>query len=395
MAIEALRQSPLPFAGGVVVAPPERIELLTDEERVLLRSRGIAVLPADHPLPTQRNVEAARAVRDCLAPSSQRGVLMLLSGGGSAHLTLPRETVTLEELRAVTWAIQRAGLDIAALNCVRKHLEQLKGGQLAALAFPRSLDVLVLSDVPGDPLDVIASGPCEPDPTTFADAARALNALDSAMVPVSIRALIERGCRGLEPETVKPGDPRVAAVRSRVIGSNDTVCEAAAGALKVMRVDVRRRVMGDIATVEATIKQWLDEHAEPPVPRALVLGGEWTVRVDASDARGGPSQELALRLATIISRLTASGFRSAALCYSTDGIDGPTDAAGAIIDDQTAHAAEAAGIDLAACVARHDAWSTLRSLDGRGALHLRPGPTGTNLNHVAVVVQCPIAPRRP
>ncbi|MBX3378768.1 MAG: DUF4147 domain-containing protein [Phycisphaeraceae bacterium] len=374
---------------GVVTCVPERLAALAPDRRAAFHAAGVDLLPADHPLATKRNVAAAERVRGfvkSLSPSDH--LLVLISGGGSAHLTLPAPQLSLESLRDATRLLQRTGCDIRELNAVRKHCEQLKGGRLAAHCSAHDVRVLILSDVLGDPLDVISSGPFAPDPTTYSDALAVLEEANGWNRAPEIAKFLQRGERGELPETPKPGDPSLLYVATTIIGSNTQLVEALADHARSLDLEVAAKwhgVQGDARAVADRIAAFVREHKRMSAPeqptRALIAGGEWTVNVGNATGSGGPSQELALALA-----IEFAGTTAAALVYSTDGVDGPTDAAGAIVDGSTLAATEAAGFDARNALANHDSRTLFAGIPATGAVHLRPGPTGTNVNHIAVVL---------
>lgn len=361
--------------GGVVVCPAD------GPAHALPAS--LAVYHADHPIPTQRNLDAARAVESCVRTVRPGSTLLLLvSGGGSAHLCAPWPGLSLEELSSVTRDLLLAGATIEQLNTVRKHCEQLKGGRLAALAVSAGASVraLVLSDVPGDPLDAIASGPAAPDPTTYA---RALVVLKQAGCVRTHRAIADhlgRGVAGDLPETPKPGDPIFARVEHAIIASNRTAVDAAASACERLGfgvVDRRDGVRGEARAVGAQLAEAIAQvHASGRTMNAIVWGGETTVAVGGASGVGGRCQEAALAAA-----LALEGTADlAVMTLATDGVDGPTDAAGALVTSHTRAGAQARRLDLADALARHDSHGVL---DRLGCL-IRTGPTGTNLNDVLV-----------
>lgn len=386
MADEALLVFGSRISGGVVTCVPERLDSLAPERRAAFDGAKVELLPADHPLATQRNVTAATRVGtfvQSLAPSDH--LLVLISGGGSAHLTLPAPGLTLENLRGVTQLLNRAGCDIQELNAVRKHCEQLKGGRLAALCNAQDVRVLILSDVLGDRLDVISSGPFTPDPTTFSDALAVFEDVDGWNRAPEIVQHLHKGERGELPETPKPGDASMLYVMNTLIGGNRQLVDALADHAASLNISVSAKwydVAGDAIAVSQRIAKFVrSQPAKAAPPRALIVGGEWTVNVGKTHGTGGPSQELALAFAIEFAGTTAS-----ALAYSTDGIDGPTDAAGAIIDGHTVEAAKAAGVDARTALQNHDSHRFFAAIPAAGGAHLRPGPTGTNVNHVAVVL---------
>ncbi|MCC6679153.1 MAG: DUF4147 domain-containing protein [Phycisphaerales bacterium] len=374
MARAAMQRLGPALAGGVVIAVPERAGDTT-------HIGPLRVVPADHPWPTERNVAAAREV-EVLAHGIRPGerVIVLISGGGSAHLTLPAGAISLEDLAAVTRALQRAGAPIQDLNAVRKHAERLKGGRLGVLLARADVRVFVLSDVMGDRLDVIASGPAAPDPTTYGDAIALLEYYRAAGTAPAVAEHLRRGARGELEETPKPGDPRLAAIRHTIIANNSTAVEAAARAGRKLGfevVEVRLGVEGDAASAGRWLAARLREvTAARPGPVAVVLGGETTVDVQAARGTGGPSQELALAAAIELD----GEERMAVLAFSSDGVDGPTDAAGAIVTGRARAQARERGVDLRESLSGHDSHGSLGAI---GAL-VRTGPTGTNVNHIAI-----------
>jgi len=374
MAEAAARRLGPRLARGVVVGVPERIAAYAPPP-------GVIALPADHPLPTDRNERAGEALeRLARSVGPAETALVLVSGGGSAQLTLPAGRVTLAEVRAVTDALLRAGATIDELNRVRKHLDRLKGGRLAErLVGARSVEALVLSDVLGDRLDVISSGPTAPDPTTYADA---LDVLATRRIPApeAVREHLESGVRGDHPETPKPGDPAVERVRHTVIANNEIAVEAAAGVLRGMSLPVRPRT-GVTGEAGDRGRQLAREVLAMPGPGAEVWGGETTVTVGDAPGVGGRNQELALAAALAIEGEPGVFI----LTLGTDGVDGPTDAAGAVVDGRTTGAIRAAGLDPERALRDHDSH---RALDAAGAL-IRTGPTGTNVNDIAVGVRVP------
>ena len=351
-------------------------------------------LPADHPLPTGANLEAAEAIRftvtdfsECSGEGFMSTLLVLISGGGSAHLTLPSPGVTLEDIRRVTTALLRSGATINNLNCVRKHCEQLKGGRLAQLAFPGRVRAFVLSDVVGDALDAIASGPCAPDPCTYKDA---LNVLEQAGLAgdrahAAILTHLERGIAGNAPETPKRGEHWFDNVTHTVIGNHETALAAAADVLSRMgfAVDKRSRVEGEAATVAAELVHRARQlHRQTGKPCAVIFAGETTVHVRGT-GYGGRNQELALAAA-----LELATVENAAVCtFATDGADGTTGNAGAVVTNQTCRMATMLGLEPEAMLKNNDSATFFARLDlsGAGSV-IKTDPTGTNVNDIAVAL---------
>lgn len=353
-------------------------------------SLPVETLVADHPLATERNLVAASRVE---AFVSRTGVgerlLVLLSGGGSALLTSPAGALTLSDMRAATGSLLRAGSPIRELNAVRKHCERLKGGRLARLVGGAApIVVMVVSDVLGDPLDVISSGPFAPDPSTYADALRVVEQRspgfvgDDRVVMQRLREHLTQGIRGRLDETPKPGDPALERVTTRIIASNQAAAVAArdaALAAGFTRVLVLCRVEGESALVgRDLVRRARAYRSEGPGPCCVVLAGETTVTVGPSVGVGGRNQELALAAAVEMAVPKAGGTPMCVLALATDGIDGPTDAAGAIVTQRAARSVPQS--DLGDALARHDSHTIL---DRLGWL-VRTGPTGTNINDVAI-----------
>ena len=347
---------------------------------------------ARHPLPDRAGQYGAQRIIDIARQATARDLIFcLISGGGSALLPLPVHGVTLNDLQALTAALLRCGATINEINAVRKHCSQLKGGQLARAAFPATVVALILSDVVGNPLDVIASGPTVPDPTTFDDALGILNKYDIAgVVPPGIVEHLRRGQSGRAPETPKPGDPVFDRVQNVIVGSNAIAAQAAqreAAGLGFHTLLLSTYIEGEarqVARVMAGIARSLLDPAglsvdgRPlPRPACVIAGGETTVTV-RGDGKGGRNQELALAAALAIDG--CDGVMIVAL--ATDGSDGPTDAAGAIVTGQTVPRANALGLSAADFLARNDAFTFF---DRLGDL-IRTGPTNTNVNDLLFIL---------
>jgi glycerate 2-kinase len=336
------------------------------------------VIEAGHPVPDENSVCGAEALADLARRATEHDlVICLISGGGSALLTLPAPGLGLADLQALTGGLLRSGATINEMNTVRKHCSGIKGGQLARLVAPATLVTLVLSDVVGDPLDVIASGPTVPDPTTVADA----------------RAVLERygapwdleESQGFEfLETPKPGDPAFERVQYVVVGSNRLAALAAVERARQLGFNallLSTYVEGEareVAKVAAALARGVRVHGDPlPPPACLVWGGETTVTI-RGEGKGGRNQELALAAA-----LALDGWPGTlVMALATDGTDGPTDAAGAVVTGETVARARALGLGPRAALAANDSYSFFEAL---GDL-IRTGPTGTNVNDLLFVL---------
>jgi glycerate 2-kinase len=311
--------------------------------------RGARAIVAGHPRPTPGSLAAGR---DMLAWARANGpipALVLLSGGGSALAFAPAEGLAPEVKIEAVAAVMRAGATIQKLNAVRKHLSALKGGRLGALLAPARVRVLVLSDVPGDDLSTIASGPFAPDPTTYADALRAIDDL-RANVPAAARAHLEAGARGSVKETPKPGDPRLAGIEHRLLAGPVRLAQAAAEAARARGFDADSDpapLTGDVADVAARLAAWARANAGRG-RRLLALGGEPTITVPpgARAPDGGRAQHLALLAAKAV-----AGLPAAVLAAGSDGRDGPTEQAGAVVDGAALSASSGAGVDVDAALA--------------------------------------------
>lgn len=368
---------------GVVLTPPTLVAVA--RERLEGRAE---VLATDHPLPTARNEDAARQVAQLAGRLTESDTLLaLISGGASAQLSLPAPGITIADLSALTDRLLRSGATIHELNCVRRHAEELKGGGLARLAHPARIFSLIVSDVVGDDPATVSSGPTSPDPTTFAEALAVLDRYDARRVAPSVTARFVNGVRGEVAETLKPGDPVFDQTRARVIASNQTMLDAVAEEAARMGfavVERRGGVEGEASEIGRDLgARAAALHAIAKGPSAILLGGETTVSVGHAPGLGGRNQELAAAAAQAI----AGRPGVAVLTLATDGVDGPTDAAGAVVSGETQPASTALGVSLAAAIEGHD---THPLLDRLGAL-IRTGPTGVNVIDLAAALVYPNA----
>ena len=347
-----------------------------------LGTRVIELVEAGHPVPDRRGQAAAQRVLSLARAADSRDlVIFLISGGGSALMPAPAPPITLEEKQDVTRLLLAAGADIGELNAVRKHLSLLKGGQLARAAAPARVLTLLLSDVIGDPLDVIASGPTAPDPTTFSGALDVLARRRVAdRVAPSVIERLSAGARGEIRETPKPDEAVFTSVTHVVVGNNRLVVDAAAKAAE--RLGLRPSIATAALEGEAReVAPVLVAQARSLAPPAcLIAGGETTVTVRGR-GRGGRCQEFALA--------AALAFRPddtvTLLAAGTDGTDGPNDAAGAVVDANTLERGRAAGLDPHRSLADNDSHTFLAST---GDL-IVTGPTNTNLLDLYVALHVP------
>ncbi len=351
-----------------------------------LPTERIALQEAGHPVPDEAGIAGSRQIAEVLeAAGSNDLVICLISGGGSALMTLPVEGVTLDDLQALTSALLRAGATIVEINIIRKHLDRLKGGKLARLAAPARVVSLILSDVVGNPLDAIASGPTVPDNSTFEDAWRLLERFDLLdKVPESVVDVIRRGMQGEIPENPVEGDAIFDGIQNVIVASNDLAAEAAqrqAEALGLNTMLLSTYVEGEareVARVLAAIAKEIRGSGRPlAAPACVILGGETTVTLKG-DGKGGRNQEMALAAAIAIDGLEDT----AIACLATDGTDGPTDASGALADGSTVARARDLGMDPWAYLAGNNAYPFFEALEDL----LMTGPTQTNVNDLAFVL---------
>ena len=369
------------MAAAVETLLGDRVEdgFVVVKDGYMVPTRRVRLVEAGHPVPDARGERAAAVLLErARAADADDVVFMLISGGGSALLPAPVPPVTLAEKRAVTQLLLAAGATITELNAVRKHLSLIKGGQLARAAAPARVITLVLSDVIGDPLDVIASGPTAPDSSTFGDAIAVLRKREVwAATPAAVRARLEAGARGDLEETPKPGDRIFARVSHHVIGNNALVTDAAvarAAELGYRPTLLTRALEGEARDVA---RELVARARALPPPACLIAGGETTVTV-RGPGRGGRCQELALAAG-----LALDGVDDVVvLAGGTDGTDGPTDAAGGFADGTSATRSRAAGADPDAALAANDAYAALAAA---GDL-LVSGPTHTNLLDLYLVL---------
>ncbi len=374
MLAAALADAPTPPVAALCVAPALASGLPTFVEQIV----------GGHPVPTPGSVDGGRRALAFAAALSESDVLLvLLSGGASALLAVPAAGVTLDDKRATTGRLLRSGADIHALNAVRKHLSCVKGGRLAA-ATPAATVCLAISDVVGDDRSVIGSGPTVPDPSTFADALAVLDARGGREAyPASVVATLERGAATGDGESPKPGDPALARARTTIIAGRVDVMRGArreAERLGYRTVVIDDPVIGE-ARIAAAAHDALVRRAVEGVgaPVCVVSSGETTVTVTGTGL-GGRNQEFAVASLRWLGRF---GRPAVLASVGTDGIDGPTDAAGALVDSSTIARALADTPGPPEVALADNA--SYPYLDALGAL-VRIGPTGTNVGDVQVVL---------
>ena len=346
----------------------------------------IQTVECGHPVPDEEGVEGTQRILKLLEDTDERTlVICLVSGGGSALMPAPSEGISLAEKQETTRLLLSCGANIVELNAIRKHLSQVKGGGLARAAFPATVVSLMLSDVIGDPMDVIASGPTVPDTSTFRDCMQIFKKYEiTDALPDAVRKRFEAGAAGDIPETPKPGDEALARCHNLVVGSNGLAVAAArdrAVELGYNTLVLSTRVEGEAREVvhvyTAIAKEILRSNAPLVPPACVIAGGETTVTVRGK-GKGGRNQELALAGA-----IQLSGWDGAVLFSGgTDGTDGPTDAAGAIADSRTISRAKALGLSAVEYLKANDAYHFFKPLNDL----VITGPTGTNVADVAFVM---------
>ncbi len=350
---------------------------------------------SSHPIPDDRSVAVGRLLAEFVDACSRSvdidGFVVLLSGGASSLIACPDDGLTVHDLADVSRRLMRAGADIRALNTVRKHLDQLKGGRLASRMAPKPVLALVLSDVVGDDLSVIGSGPLVPDPTTFADAKAVLERYKVDMP--AVKRVIEDGCAGRRPETPKSGGTRHA-VRHSIVGSNLLALQAAQTQIQTLGfdgVDVFPEVVGPAHVAGEKLAKLAVKRRAAGKPWAILLGGECTVNVAGAAGIGGRNQELALAAAIALD----GADRIAVASFATDGVDGPPPEnspapAGAMVTGRTCLRARSLAVSPAESLQGHDSYGFFSRLDRAGQPHLiATGPTGTNVNDVAFALVYP------
>jgi hydroxypyruvate reductase len=368
------------ISGGLVAVKEGHSETLT----------RVRLIQAGHPLPDERSVRAAEEML-ALGEGVNEGtlIIVLISGGGSSILCAPAPGLDLGDKIAATRLLLSSGADIQEMNCVRKHLSAVKGGRLAAAFAPATVLSLILSDVIGDDLDAIASGPTVPDPTTWADASAVVRRRGiESRLPLSVVDLLRRGEAGELAETPKPGDPVFARTRNMLIGTNRLALMAAeeeARSRGYATLTLSSRLRGEareVALALLGIGQDIVASGFPlKTPACLIVGGETTVTL-RGPGLGGRNQEMALAFTAALKRAPNAGRGLVLLAASTDGSDGPTDAAGAFASSDILAEARRLGLDPDRYLADNDSYHFFEAL---GVL-LKTGPTGTNVCDIQVLI---------
>ena len=345
----------------------------------------VDVAEAGHPLPDLKGVEATQKIIAILEKAGENDlVICLLSGGGSALMVDYPENSNIDEIIALNDLLIRSGASISEINTVRKHLSHIKGGQLSGVAYPATVVSLILSDVIGDPLDAIASGPTAADPTTYRDALHILYKYNlENKAPANIIRHLNEGQSGKIKETPKPDDAVLKKTYNYIIGNNRLALEAAAKKALYYNIEpkiITDRLQGETESacdfiVNTTLK--IKEDSTEKKPLCLIFGGETTVKVSGTGT-GGRNQHLALLCAEKIAGISGITILSG----GTDGTDGPTDAAGAIVDSNTVLMANLKQLDIHKYIKDFNSYKFFKEVEG----HIFTGPTMTNVMDIVIVI---------
>ncbi len=344
--------------------------------------KKIKVFEAAHPIPDQNGVEATdKIIRMLNSADENTLVVCLISGGGSALFVSPAEGITLVEKQEITNVLMKAGADITELNAVRKHMSRVKGGRLAEIIYPAEVISLMISDVIGDSLEVIASGPTAPDTSTFMDAMNVIKKYNlQGRAPDAVLKLISKGVEGEITDTPDIGNAVFQKVQNIIIGSNRKAIDAAysyAVASGFETVVLTAELSGDAGDAARWLADKARESKEIGVRRCFISGGETTVVVKG-DGKGGRNTELALCFAIAVKGLEGVTLLSA----GTDGTDGPTDAAGAVVNGETVTEGVECGIDAAVYLANNDSYNFFERINSL----VKTGPTGTNVMDIQIMI---------
>jgi glycerate 2-kinase len=344
-----------------------------------LPTKRIAIREAAHPIPDRAGLHATQQLLSLVKHLGPRDLLfVLLSGGASSLLPAPVPGVTLTDKQRTTRLLLRSGATINEINVVRKHLSIIKGGGLANSTHARIV-TLILSDVICDDLGSIGSGPTVADSSTFADAVDVLERYRiRRAVPVAVRHYLDRGRKGIVPETLKPGSRRIRSVHHQIIGNNRFMLEAVAhtaGMMGLHTILFPTAVLGEASSAARQLTDVAQRIVKRPC--CVVAGGETTVTVTGK-GKGGRAQEFAAAAACEIAGLP----KTWVVALASDGTDGPTDSGGAIVCGETVARAETSGVNLRSAVNRHDTYPALKAL----GCHIHTGPTGTNVNDLYLLL---------
>ena len=349
--------------------------VIVDKRMDIPRENSEAILLGSHPLPDEQTIESSQKLLES-AETLGKGDLAinLISGGGSSLFEVPYQPLSLEDILPIWRELIRRGCNINKLNIVRRHLSRVKGGRFASITYPGEILSLIISDVVGDPLHDIASGPTAPDPTTYMDAYNVIKEFGLDTETEAVKFILD-GLVGRYPETLKPGDKIFDNTTNLVIGSLNNLATRLEKYLKDLGLKpeiVRMDLQGSVDEITRYISTYIEINANPGV--IYVFGGEAYSKV-LGDGIGGPNHELTLKLYRL---LKAAGFKAQILCIDTDGIDGNSPSAGGVIDT---YSIDINGETLDRHLNRSDSYTLLKSL----GLSIETGPTGSNLNSIWMV----------
>jgi glycerate 2-kinase len=364
------------ITSGLVIVP--------DYVRPLPSGPRIMYHAGSHPIPSRKNVDGVTEMLSLVKnPLRDDLIIVLLSGGASALMDYPSKDITLEDEKRTTSLLLKSGASIQEINTVRKHISRVKGGRLAEILEPAHVLTLIISDVIGNEIDAIGSGPTAPDPTTYHDARQILTKYELwSRIPAHVQRIIDTGNRGSLLETPKPGDSSFRRVRNVIVGNNRESCQAATAEMTRAGYESRilsTRLVGEAREVGRILGSIMTETRDNYTksrPAALITGGETTVTVKGG-GKGGRNQELALAAA-----LEIEGCKGIVIgSLATDGVDGPTDAAGALVDGTTISRGRRRGMEPQDYLDDNNSYSYFSRL---GDL-IRTGPTGTNVNDIMIL----------
>ena len=368
------------ITGGVIVPKASyEMEIETWQQR-------FTILPSAHPVPNERSIAAGKAIFSYLSNLTATDfVYYLISGGGSSLVTVPETGISLNDMQAVNQLLLDSGATIDEINGIRKHLDQIKGGKLIQKTYPAGFSTLILSDVLGDPLDVIASGPTVFDPSTYQDAWDTIERYTlQQRMPKSVIRFIQEGMAGLHLETLKQALQNQRIWPAQIIGGNrnSLIAASEAAALSGLKPVIlsdhligEARVAGEWMVNQA--KAYLNVSTKVLGDICFLAGGETTVTIQGN-GKGGRNLELALAVVKPLSEMKCAYFCS----FATDGEDGPTDAAGAWVDQDTYETAKKLGLNPEVYLARNDSYTFFEKLSQL----IRTGSTGTNVNDVCFLI---------
>lgn len=371
-AIEALLSDCI--SGGLIIVPENTVNYFM-LERVEIQGGG-------HPLPTDQSITSTRALLKLITSSPTDALIIsLISGGGSSLLSLPASPLTVQDIQQITTLLMESGVPITEMNTIRKHLSDIKGGYLSSQIYPRQHISLLISDIPTDQLDMIASGPTLPDSTTFQDAAEILTKYSLwSVVPPRVKKRIKDGIQGSIPDTPKPTDPIFSSTLTELIGNNRLVCEAAQQAAQQMNLTaqiIATDWQGEAREIGQKIGELANRLPNTDMPQVIIIGSETTVTV-SHPGKGGRNTELITATLPFLKRY--DGLVVASL--ATDGIDGPTPYAGAIADHESIQRATTLNLSPTELLETNSTYTLFEALND----HILTGPTHTNVRDITIVV---------